>query len=100
MRIKTAIERLPWPTLKPPVQTASLFAQVKRAHPAKVGALALVFEKLAKELKQKLVKCKCTIQIATFNVRTLNRIGQLPELTASAIDHNRHNMHSSSQMHT
>ena len=23
----------------------------------------------------------------TFNVRTLNRIGQLPELTASAIDH-------------
>ena len=27
------------------------------------------------------------MQIATFNVRTLNRIGQLPELTASAIDH-------------
>ena len=35
---------------------------------------------------------KITIQIATFNVRTLNRIDQLPELTASAIDHNRHNM--------
>ena len=29
-----------------------------------------------------------TIQIATFNVKTLNRIGQLPELTASVIDHN------------
>ena len=29
-----------------------------------------------------------TIQIATFNVRTLNRIGQLPELTASAVEHN------------
>ena len=24
----------------------------------------------------------------TFNVRTLNRIGQLPELTASAVEHN------------
>ena len=47
-----------------------------------------MFEKSATELKQKLLKCKRTIQIATFNVRTLNRIGQLPELTASAIDHN------------
>ena len=27
------------------------------------------------------------IQIATFNLRTLNRIGQLPELTASAVGH-------------
>ena len=40
------------------------------------------------ELKQqKLLKCKQTIQIVTFNVRTLNRIGQLPELTASALEH-------------
>ena len=47
-----------------------------------------VFEKSATELKQqKLLKCKQTIQIATFNVRTLNRIGQLPELTASAVEH-------------
>ena len=38
-------------------------------------------------LEQKLLKCKRTIRIATFNVRTLNRIGQLPELTASDIDH-------------
>ena len=60
----------------------------KGARPAGVGALASVFEKSATELKQqKLLKCKHTIQIATFNVRTLNRIGQLPELAASAIDH-------------
>ena len=56
--------------------------------PAEVGALASVLEKSATELKQKLLKCKQTIQIATFNIRSLNRIGQLPELTASAIDHN------------
>ena len=60
----------------------------KGARPAEVGALASVFEKSATELKQqKLLKCKQTIQIATFNVRTLNRIGQLPELTASVVEH-------------
>ena len=49
-----------------------------------------MFEKSATELKQqKLLKCKQIIQIATFNVRTLNRIGQLPELTASAVEHKR-----------
>ena len=46
-----------------------------------------VFEKSATELNQKQLKCKQTLQIATFNVRTLNRIGQLPELTASAVEH-------------
>ena len=47
-----------------------------------------MFEKSATELKQqKLLKCKQTIQIATFNVRTLSRISQLPELTASAVEH-------------
>ena len=62
----------------------------KGAHPVEVGALTSMFKKSATELKlkQKLVKCKCTMQTATFNVRTLNRIGQLPELTVSAIDHN------------
>ena len=30
---------------------------------------------------------KQTIQIVTFNVRTLNSIGQLPELTASTVEH-------------
>ena len=60
------------------------------AHPAEVGALTSVFQKSATELKikQKLQKCKHTIQIATFNIRTINRIGQLPKLTASAIGHN------------
>ena len=60
----------------------------KVARPAEVGALVSVFEKLATELKQqKRLKCKQTIQIATFNVRTLNRIRQLLELTASALEH-------------
>ena len=60
----------------------------KGARPAEVGALASVFKKSATEFKQKLLNWKRTMQITTFNVRTLNRIGQLPELTASAIDHN------------
>ena len=49
-----------------------------------------MFEKSATELnqKQKLLKCKSTVQIATFNVRTLNRISQLQELTPSTKDHN------------
>ena len=60
----------------------------KGACPDEVGALASVFEKSATELKQqKLLKCKQTIQIPTFNVRTFNRIGQLPQLTASAAEH-------------
>ena len=63
----------------------ALRAGKKGARPAEVGALASVFEKSATELKRsKLLKCKQTLQIATFNVRTLNRIGQLPELIASA----------------
>ena len=40
------------------------------------------------QTKKNLLKCKQTIQIVTFNVRTLNRISQLPELTASAVEHN------------
>ena len=52
----------------------ALRAGKKGARPAEVGALASVFEKSATELKQsKLLKCKQTLQIATFNVRTLNR---------------------------
>ena len=47
-----------------------------------------MFEKSATELNQKLLKYKQTIQIATFNIRTLNKISQLPELTALAIEHN------------
>ena len=60
----------------------------KGERPVEVGALASVFEESATELKQsKLLKCKQTLQIATFNVRNLNRIGQLPELIASAEEH-------------
>ena len=66
----------------------ALRAGKKGARPDEVGALASVFEKSATELKQsKLLKCKQTLQISTFNVRTLNRIGQLPELIASAEEH-------------
>ena len=66
----------------------ALRAGKKGARPDEVGALASVFEKSATELKQsKLLKCKQTLQIATFNVRTLNRIEQLPELIASAEEH-------------
>ena len=70
------------------INRITLRVSKKEARAAEVGALASVFEKSATELKhQKLLKCKQTIQIATFNVRTLNRIGQLPELTASALEH-------------
>ena len=66
----------------------ALCAGKKGARPAEVGALTSVFEKSATELKRpKLLKCKQTLQIATFNVRTLNRIGQLPELIASVVEH-------------
>ena len=71
------------------INRIGLRAGKKGARPAEVGALVSVFEKSATELKlkQKLIKYKQTIQIATFNVRTLNRIGQLSELTASAVEH-------------
>ena len=69
------------------INRIALRAGKKGARPAEVGALASVFEKSATELNQKLLKCKQIIQIATFNVRNLNRIGQLPELTASAVEH-------------
>ena len=64
----------------------ALCADKKGVRPAKTGVLSSVFEKSATKFKQKLVKCKRTIQRVTFNVRTLNRIGQLTELTTSAID--------------
>ena len=70
------------------INRIALRASKKGARPAEFGAQASVFEKSATELKQqKLLKCKQTIQIATFNVRTLNRIGQLPDLITSAVEH-------------
>ena len=66
-----------------------LFARLKKGNVLlRLEPWPQCFEKSATELKQqKLLKCKQTIQIVTFNVRTLNRIGQLPELTASAVEH-------------
>ena len=79
------------------INCIALRAGKKGAHPAEIGTLASMFEKSVTELKQqKLLKCKQTIQIAISNVRTLNRIGQLPELTASAVEHN---MHTRTQIH-
>ena len=70
------------------INSTALSAGKTGARPAEVGALTSIFEKSATELKQqKLLKCKQTIQIPIFNVRTLNRIEQLPELTASAVEH-------------
>ena len=66
----------------------ALRAGKKGVRPAEVGAPASVFEKSATELKRpKQLKCKQTLQIATFNVRTLNRIGQLTGLIASAVEY-------------
>ena len=67
----------------------ALCASQQGAHSAEVGNLAPMFEKSTTEfkLRQKLLRCKSTVHIGTFNVRTLNRIGQLPELTASVAEH-------------
>ena len=70
------------------INCIALRAGKKGARPAEVGALASVFKKSATELKQqKLLRCKQTIQIVTFNVRTFNKIGHLPESTASVVEH-------------
>ena len=52
-----------------------------------VGALTPVIKKSAKETKPNLLKCKNIVSKATFNVRTLNTINQLPKLRASAAKH-------------
>ena len=53
---------------------------------AKVRAPAPLSEKSATEPKTKLIGCKNIVNIATFNVRTLNTINQQLELTSSAVD--------------
>ena len=58
------------------------------ARSAEVSVLASVFEKSATEPNSRLLKCKRTTTISTFNVRTLNSENQLPELTASAAAQN------------
>ena len=68
----------------------ALHASKQEARSVEVGALAPVFKKSAAELKpkQKLLKCKSTVHIATLNMRILNKIGQLAELTVSAAEYN------------
>ncbi len=62
----------------------------QEAYSIEVRALTPVFEKSIKELKhkQRFLKCKSTIPIVTSNVRTLNGIDKLQELTVSALEHN------------
>ena len=57
---------------------------------AEGGDLAPMFEKLATELKpeRKLPWCKNIVHIVTFNVTTLNRLNQLPDLPVSVAGHN------------
>ena len=49
-----------------------------------------LFEKraTAHKPKLKLPRCKTIVNIATFNLRNLNRVKQLPEQKASAAEHN------------
>ena len=92
INVNTTIERLPWLIQTKCPNRIALCAGKQGRRAAEVGTLALVFEKSATELKpkpkQKLFRCKSTVHIATLNIRTLNRIGQLPELRASAAEHN------------
>ena len=46
-----------------------------------------MFKKSATELKHKLLRCKCIANIAILNAGTLNKIGKLLKLTASATHH-------------
>ena len=67
----------------------ALHADKKRARRAKVWSLAPVFKnQLHTSNLKKIIKCKSTIQIATFDVGTLFKIGQTQELTAYPIYHN------------
>ena len=60
------------------------------ARSAVIGALTLVIEKLAIELKtQTQTRSQNIVKIAIFNVRTLYTINQLLELTVSSTDHGR-----------
>ena len=67
-------------------------AERQEMHFTEVRALAPVLKESATKLKPKsklkLLKCKSTVQIATFNVKTLDKSGQIPELTASVVKYN------------
>ena len=57
-------------------------------HSTKVGALTPVYKKSATEPKSNFLRCQSIVNIATFNIRSLNPINQLPEMTVSAAQHN------------
>ena len=58
-------------------------------HSAEVEALATVVEKIQlQQTKTNLLRCKNNASVGTFNIRTLNIINQLPELTVSAAEQN------------
>ena len=80
----TPIERLPWHTLQPLVQTASPFVRVKKSASCWGWSLSIWQINYRAQTKTKITKI---LQIVIFNVRTLNRIGNLQERTALAIDH-------------
>ena len=90
---KKANERWPWLWIKPYIQAASPLTWENNGYILmRLGGLAPVFENSATDLKlksnPKLFRCKNTVHISTFNLWTLNRIGQFPELTTSAAIHN------------
>ena len=90
---KKVNKRLPWliQTICP--NCIALCLGKQGAHSAEVRALAPVFEKSVTELKlksiSKLLRRKNTVHTVMFNVKTSNRVNQLPELMASAAEHNR-----------
>ena len=52
---------------------------------AGVTVLAPVFDKFTERNRRQLLKCKRTINLSTFNVRTLQSIKQMSELIAIAV---------------
>ena len=53
---------------------------------AEMGTLNRVFKKSALEPKPKLLKCKNLVDMVIFNVRRLNTINQVTELTIFAAE--------------
>ena len=85
---KTGNERLPWLIQTVCQNHIALHAGKQGTHSAEIFTLAPLFEKSAIELKlkPKLLRYKNVVNIATFNVRTLNTANQLPKLTASVAE--------------
>ena len=88
----SSIERLPWLFIKPYVQVTSPFTQED------IDCVRLRLELWPLSSKNQLQNSNSdpiqnyfdakTVHKSTFNVRTLTRICQLPEVTVSAAEHN------------